>query len=81
MQDLPPLRITTSERIVAELLNSAAHNTHLRSAAAEMVEALRADRSLTVVPQTSEQFGTPPFYLPVNLRLTHFRFESRMFAL
>jgi len=46
MQDLPPLRITTSERIVAELLNSAAHNTHLRSAAAEMAEALRADRSL-----------------------------------
>lgn len=56
MKDLAPLQITTSEMILAELLNSAAHNVHVRSAAAEMVETLRADSSLTVIPQTSEQF-------------------------
>lgn len=53
---LSSVRILTSEMVLAEVLNSFSDAGPLRHAVGSMVEGLRGNRSVIIVPQTSEQF-------------------------
>ena len=55
-QQLSPARILTSEMVLAELLNSFSDAGPLRDAVGGMVQRLRGNRDIIIVPQTSEQF-------------------------
>ncbi len=49
--------VVTTEMVLVELLNQfSAAGPHFRRAAAETVETLRADASVTILPQTAERF-------------------------
>ena len=55
-QQLSPVRILTSEMVLAEVLNSFSDGGPLRHAVGGMVQKLRSNRDVIIVPQTSEQF-------------------------
>jgi predicted nucleic acid-binding protein len=55
-QQLSPARILTSEMVLAEVLNSFSDGGPLRHAVGGMVQRLRSNRDVIIVPQTSEQF-------------------------
>jgi len=56
-QSLAPVRLVTSEMVLAELLNDLAkRGPSLRGAAVESVARLQEDAATEVVPQTSIQF-------------------------
>ncbi len=55
-QQLSPVRILTSEMVLAEVLNSFSDGGPLRHAVGSMVQRLRSNRDVIIVPQTSEQF-------------------------
>ena len=55
-QQLSPARILTSEMVLAEVLNSFSDGGPLRHAVGSMVQRLRSNRDVIIVPQTSEQF-------------------------
>src|SRR5260370_19657632 len=55
-QQLSPVRILTSEMVLAEVLNSFSDAGSLRHAVGGMVQKLRGNRDVIIVPQTSEQF-------------------------
>jgi predicted nucleic acid-binding protein len=55
-QQLSPARILTSEMVLAEVLNSFSEAGPLRQAVGSMVQRLRGNRDVIIVPQTSEQF-------------------------
>jgi uncharacterized protein len=55
-QQLSPVRILTSEMVLAEVLNSFSDSGPLRHAVGGMVQRLRSNRDVIIVPQTSEQF-------------------------
>ena len=54
-QQLSSVRLVTTEMVLGELLNSFS-DSPFRRAVAGMVLKLRNDRSVRIVPQTSEQF-------------------------
>jgi predicted nucleic acid-binding protein len=54
---LQSLRVVTSEMVLAEFLNGTSNDAYLRLAAARLVERVRAMGTVTVVPQTAEQFA------------------------
>lgn len=54
-QELSSLRLVTTEMVLVELLNSFS-DSPFRNAVSGMVERLRGDPSLMIVPQTAEQF-------------------------
>jgi predicted nucleic acid-binding protein len=54
-QQLSPVRILTSEMVLAEVLNSFSDAGPLRHVVG-MVHTLRSHRDVVIVPQTSEQF-------------------------
>src|SRR5260370_37322612 len=55
-QQLSPVRILTSEMVLAEVLNSFSDGGPLRHAVGSIVQRLRSNRDVVIVPQTSEQF-------------------------
>jgi predicted nucleic acid-binding protein len=55
-QQLSSARIFTSEMVLAEVLNSFSDAGPLRQAVGSMVQKLRGNRDVIIVPQTSEQF-------------------------
>ena len=55
-QQLSSTRILTSEMVLAEVLNSFSDAGLLRHAVGGMVQKLRSNRDVIIVPQTSEQF-------------------------
>jgi uncharacterized protein len=55
-QRLSSMRIWTSEMVLAEVLNSFSDAGPLRQAVGGMVQKLRSNRDVLIVPQTSEQF-------------------------
>jgi predicted nucleic acid-binding protein len=55
-EGLSSTRLVTTEMVLAELLNSFSESP-FRNAVGGMVERLRGDRNLTIVPQTAEQFA------------------------
>ena len=55
-QQLSSVRIWTSEMVLAELLNSFSDAVPLRHAVGGMVQKLRGNQDVIIVPQTSEQF-------------------------
>ena len=55
-QQLSPVKILTSEMVLAEVLNSFSDGGPLRQAVGGMVQRLRSNRDVIIVPQTSEQF-------------------------
>ena len=55
-QKLSPVRILTSEMVLTEVLNSFSDGGVLRRTVGGMVEKLRSNQDVIVVPQTSEQF-------------------------
>jgi predicted nucleic acid-binding protein len=55
-QQLSSARIFTSEMVLAEVLNSFSDAGPLRQAVGGMVQKLRGNRDVIIVPQTSEQF-------------------------
>ena len=55
-QQLSPMRIWTSEMVLVEVLNSFSDGGPLRQAVSSMVQKLRSNRDVVIVPQTSEQF-------------------------
>jgi predicted nucleic acid-binding protein len=55
-QQLSSVRILTSEMVLAEVLNSFSVAGPLRHAVGSMVQRLRGNRDVIIVPQTSEQF-------------------------
>ncbi len=55
-QQLSSVRILTSEMVLAEVLNSFSDGGPLRQAVGGMVQRLRGNRDVIIVPQTSEQF-------------------------
>ena len=55
-QQLSSARIFTSEMVLAEVLNSFSDAGPLRQAVGGMVQKLRGNRDVVIVPQTSEQF-------------------------
>ena len=55
-QQLSSVRILTSEMVLAEVLNSFSDAGPLRHAVGGMVQRLRSNRDVIIVPQTSEQF-------------------------
>ena len=55
-QQISPVRILTSEMVLAEVLNSFSDGGLLRQAVGSMVQRLRNNRDVIIVPQTSEQF-------------------------
>src|SRR5882762_2006098 len=57
-QQLSPVRILTSEMVLAEVLNSFSDAGPLRHAVGSMVERLRSNRDAIIVPPTSEQLET-----------------------
>lgn len=54
-QELSSVRLVTSEMVLGELLNSFS-DSPVRRAVAGMVQKLRNDRHVRIIPQTSEQF-------------------------
>src|SRR5260370_18237759 len=58
-QQLSPVRILTSEMVLAEVLNSFSDGGPLRHAVGSIVQRLRSNRDVLIVPQTSEHFETP----------------------
>ena len=57
-QQLSPVRILTSEMVLAEVLNSFSDGGPLRHAVGGMVQKLSSNWDVVIVPQTSEQFET-----------------------
>jgi len=55
-QQLSAMRIWTSEMVLVEVLNSFSDGGPLRQAVSSMVQKLRSNRDVVIVPQTSEQF-------------------------
>jgi len=55
-QQLFSVRILTSEMVLTEVLNSFSDGGPLRRAVGSMVERLRGNRDVIIVPQTSQQF-------------------------
>jgi predicted nucleic acid-binding protein len=55
-RQLSSITIVTSEMVLAELLNSFSDAGPLRNVVGSMVEKLRDNRDVIIVPQTSEQF-------------------------
>jgi predicted nucleic acid-binding protein len=55
-QQLSSVRILTGEMVLAELLNSFSDAGPLRHAVGGMVQKLRGNPDVIIVPQTSEQF-------------------------
>lgn len=55
-QQLSLMRIWTSEMVLAEVLNSFSDGGPLRDAVGGVVQRLRSNRDVMIVPQTSEQF-------------------------
>jgi predicted nucleic acid-binding protein len=55
--ELQSLRVVTSEMVLAEFLNATSNDEYLRFAGARLVERVRAMGTVTVVPQTAEQFA------------------------
>lgn len=55
-KQLSSVRILTSEMVLAEVLNSFSDAGPLRQAVASIVQRLRGNRDVIIVPQTSEQF-------------------------
>jgi len=55
-KQLSTVRILTSEMVLAEVLNSFSDAGPLRQAVASIVQRLRGNRDVIIVPQTSEQF-------------------------
>src|SRR5258708_33949101 len=55
-QQLSAMRIWTSEMVLVEVLNSFSDGGALRQAVSSMVQKLRSNRDVVIVPQTSEQF-------------------------
>ena len=55
-QQISPVRILTSEMVLAEVLNSFSDGGPLRHAVGGMVQKLSSNRDVVIVPQTSEQF-------------------------
>ncbi len=55
-QQLSSAKILTSEMVLVELLNSFSDAGPLRHAVASMVQRLRGNRDVIIVPQTSKQF-------------------------
>jgi predicted nucleic acid-binding protein len=55
-QQFSSARILTSEMVLAEVLNSFSDAGPLRHAIGSMVQRLRGNRDVIIVPQTSEQF-------------------------
>jgi predicted nucleic acid-binding protein len=55
-QRLSSVKILTSEMVLAEVLNSFSDAGPLRQAVGSMVQRLRGNRDVIIVPQTSEQF-------------------------
>ncbi len=55
-QQLSSARIMTSEMVLTEVLNSFSDGGPLRHAVGSMVQRLRSNRDVIIVPQTSEQF-------------------------
>jgi uncharacterized protein len=55
-QQLSPVRILTSEMVLAEVLSSFSDAGPLRQAVGGMVQKLRSNRDAIIVPQASEQF-------------------------
>jgi uncharacterized protein len=55
-QQISPVRILTCEMVLAEVLNSFSDGGPLRQAVGGMVQRLRSNRDVIIVPQTSEQF-------------------------
>src|SRR5258708_12822219 len=55
-QQLSPVRILTSEMALAEVLNSFSDAGPLRQVVGGMVQRLRSNRDVIIVPQTSPQF-------------------------
>jgi uncharacterized protein len=55
-QQLSPVRIVTSEVVLTEVLNSFSDGGPLRRVVAGMVQKLRGNRDVVIIPQTSEQF-------------------------
>jgi predicted nucleic acid-binding protein len=55
-QRLSSARILTSEMVLAEVLNSFSDAGPLRQAVGSMVQRLRGNRDVLIIPQTSEQF-------------------------
>jgi predicted nucleic acid-binding protein len=55
-RQLSSITIVTSEMVLAELLNSFSDAGPLRNVVGSMVEKLRHNRDVIIVPQTSEQF-------------------------
>jgi len=56
--ELHPVRIVTSEMVLVEVLNiMGARGETIRQSACEAVRQLRQNPNVTVVPQTSAQFG------------------------
>jgi len=57
-QQLFSVRILTSEMVLTEVLNSFSDGGPLRRAVGSMIERLRSNRDVIVVPQTSQQFDS-----------------------
>jgi len=57
-QQISPVRILTSEMVLAEVLNSFSDGGPLRHAVGGMVQKLSSNWDVVIVPQTSEQFET-----------------------
>ena len=55
-EQLSPVRILTSEMVLTEVLNSFSDGGPLRHAVGGMVQKLRGNQDVIIVPQTSEQF-------------------------
>lgn len=55
-QQISPVRIWTSEMVLAELLNSFSDAGPLRHRVGRMVDQLRGHQEVVIVEQTSEQF-------------------------
>src|SRR6266849_2300437 len=55
-QQLSPVKILTSEMVLAEVLNSFSDAGPLRHAVGGMVQKLRSNQDVIIAPQTSEQF-------------------------
>src|ERR1700681_4016332 len=55
---ISPVRIWTSEMVLAELLNSFSDSGPLRHRVGRMVDQLRAHQEVVIIAQTSEQFAS-----------------------
>jgi uncharacterized protein len=57
-KQLSSAKVVTSEMVLAEVLNSFSDGGPLRHTVASMVQRLRSNRDVLIVPQTSEQFDS-----------------------